>query len=127
MADNAIAFVNGEASGNPPPTDDFFPDRAILRVNLLDALRLGIAIGVAFAVIFVLMTLITAIAGGAGTVMDFFELLYPGLAPGLFAGVIIGFALSFVYGFIFGAILGVAYNTLIRGFALKNESVERYT
>lgn len=127
MDRNALALVNGEGKGNPPPTDEFYPEKAILRVNLLDVLRLGIAIGLACVVLFLFSVLMSAFNGGTGFVVDFIELLYPGLVPGLLSAVIAGAALSFFYGVVFGLVLGAAYNVLIKGYLDENENYERFS
>lgn len=107
-----IGLVNGESKGSPPPpTDDFFPRRSILARNLFDVLKMGLAIGLAAAIVFLLMTLISAIFGGS--VLEFLRLLYPGLIPSLLQGLLIAFVLTYAFSFIFGSLVALVYNSLV--------------
>ncbi len=120
-----LMLSEADPKGGPPPTDNFFPERALLRSKTLDAPRLGIAVGLAWAIMFLLISLIVWIFG-TGSVLDFFELIYPGFTANAFLGILIGFAWSFVYGFLLGLLIGLIYNSLVRHHVAENESWETY-
>ena len=125
MNGNILALTDVDSKGGPPPTDMASREASLLRSSFLDALKLGIAIGLAWAIVFLLISLIVWISG-RGTVLAFFEAIYPGFAPTAIGGILIGFAWSFLYGLVFGVIIGVVYNSLVRKSVLDSEGFETY-
>lgn len=124
--DILLQFTPESTKGtDPPPTDMYFSNRVLMQGKLLDTLRIGLAIAFAWAIMFLLISLIVT-AAGAGTALSFFELIYPGFSTGAFTGILLGVLWSFVYGFIFGLLLGVFYNSLIEKGAMGGESYELY-
>ncbi len=108
----------------PPPTDMFFSRSSQIKTNLIDTLRLGIAIGLAWAIMFIIISIIVWISGSSA--LGFFKLIYPGYISNTFLGIAVGFAWSFVYGFIFGIIIAILYNSLVRKTILESEGWETY-
>jgi len=115
-----------DPQGGPPGTDPYYPEKWTLGAQLLDAVKLSIAISLAWGIMFLLISLIVWISGN-GTVLDFFKLIYPGFNPTLFLGIIIGFAWSVLYGFIFGIVIGIIYNSLVRTKVVNGESWETFS
>jgi len=108
----------------PPPTDMFFSRSSQIKTNLIDTLRFGIAIGVALAIMFIIISVIVWFSGSSA--LGFFKLIYPGYISNTFLGIAVGFAWSFVYGFIFGIIIAILYNSLVRKTILESEGWETY-
>ena len=108
----------------PPPTDLFYTRAALRRISALDALRLGVAVGAAWAVRFLLIIPGAIMSGGSSALMVV-QAFYPGFIPG-FGGIILGLALSFVYGMIGGVSIGTLYNSLVNRAVLSGENYETY-
>ncbi len=120
-----LVFSEADPKTGPPPTDNLYPERTLLRANLLDTPKLGLAVGLAWAILFVLISLLVWIFG-TGTVLSFFDLIYPGFTTNSFLGILIGFAWSFLYGLIFGLLIGIIYNSLAREQVSQWESWEAF-
>lgn len=120
-----LVFSEADPKSGPPPTDMFFPERSRLRANLLDAPKLALAVGLAWAIMFLIISLVVWISG-SGTVLSFFELIYPGFTSDAFVGLLIGIAWSFLYGLLFGLLIGMIYNSLARYQVVEHESWEAY-
>jgi len=122
MGDELLQLTNTSGKGtDPPATDMFFSNRARLKSNAFSTVWLGVSIGLAWAAVFFLASLVVGLGGG--TVLDFFKALYPGFNVGTFIGIILGVAWSFLYAFIFGLLVGLVYNALLRG---GTEDIESY-
>lgn len=122
---NIIVLTDADPKAGPPGTDMIFSERTMLRSNLFDVSKLGIAIGLGWGIMFIIISVIVWISG-AGTVLNFFELIYPGFVSNTILGILIGFAWSFLYGFISGIIIGIIYNSLVRLNVLYGESWETH-
>jgi hypothetical protein len=109
----------------PPRTDMFFSESAQLRANLLDTVKLGIAIGLASGIMFVIISLVALISNG-GTGLGLFDCIFPGYSPTALLGIIIGVVWSVVYGFFFGIIVGILYNSVVRENVINRENWETY-
>jgi len=125
-SENNIIMLTDPQTDPPPNTDMFFSERALVKTNQLDAPKFGIAVGLAWGIVFVFMAIIAFITTH-GTGLTLFKDIYPGFNPRAIYSVLIGFAWSVVYGFVFGLIIGVVYNSLVRKAVLENESWEAYT
>lgn len=123
--DEKIILLADPSSGPPPKTDMYFSERAMIRSSLLDAVKFGIALGLAWAFMFIIISIIGVIGGGK--LLDFSNLLYPNLNTSVLFAFIIGFAFSFLYAFVFGIIVGVLYNSLVRRQLIEQESWETYS
>jgi hypothetical protein len=124
MNDEILQLAESSKGQDPPATDMFFSNRARLQSNVLRPLWLGTAIGLAWASLFLLGSLVVAAGGGA--ILDFFKFLYPGFNLGDIVGILLGFAWSFLYGFIFGILVGLIYNSLLCGGLDDTESYDIY-
>lgn len=126
MAVDPIQLHHISGDPDPPATDIFFPKRELLSCSLLNVIRLALAIGLAWAIMFLLLSLIALGTGGSSAVFDLFELLYPGAATGVYATIILGLALSFIYAFLFGLLLGLIYNSLMRRLVSDTETFDMF-
>lgn len=122
---NILLLTDADSKGGPPPTDMLSREMSLLRTNFLDSVKLGVAVGLGWGIMFVIISLIVW-ASGRGTVLDFFKLLYPGFDPNALVGIVLGFAWSALYGLLFGVIIGIIYNSLVRRSVLEGESWETY-
>ena len=122
MDSKNILLLTDPRSDPPPNTDMIYSESAILRSNLLDTFRLGVAVAFGFGIIF----LVTSLVVQFGTGLSFLEKFCPGFELGTCAGMLVGFLLSFLYGFIFGLVLGLVYNCLVRLRVIQGENLETY-
>jgi tetrahydromethanopterin S-methyltransferase subunit F len=122
--DEQVMLLTDPQTG-PPPTDMFFSRSSQIKTNLIDTLRFGIAIGLAWAIMFIIISIIVWISGSSA--LGFFEIIYPGYISNAISGIAVGFAWSFVYGFIFGIIIAILYNSLVRKTILESEGWETYS
>ena len=109
----------------PPNTDMFFSEKALVKTNQLDAPKFGIAVGLGWGILFVILSIVALITTN-GSGIAFFKDIYPGFNPSAIYGVFVGFVWSVVYGFVFGTIVGILYNSLIRRHVSENESWETH-
>ncbi|MCL4707263.1 hypothetical protein KJ068_19075 [bacterium] len=124
--ENLLLLTDATSKGGPPATDTFYSERALLRAGLFDSVKLGVAIGLAWALMFLLVSLIVLFSGQSA-VLELFELIYPGMdLQNSFTVVSLGLVFSFVYGFVFGLITGVIYNSFVRRSVLESESFETF-
>lgn len=124
--ENILLLSDADSKGGPPATDIFYSERALLRSGLFDSVKLGAALGLAWALMFLLMSLIVLFSGQSA-VLQLFELIYPGMdLQNSFTVVSVGVVFSFVYGFVFGLITGVIYNSFVRKSVLESESFETF-
>ncbi len=124
--ENILLLSDADSKGGPPATDIFYSERALLRSGLFDSVKLGAALGLAWALMFLLMSLIVLFSGQSA-VLQLFELIYPGMdLQNSFTVVSVGVVFSFVYGFLFGLITGVIYNSFVRKSVLESESFETF-
>lgn len=118
-------------NGGRPPTDMDDRGMPLLQTSLFDAIKLGFAVGLAWAVMFLFISLIAWLLG-RGSVLAFFEAIYPGFVATptpvatAIGSIILGFAWSFLYGLIFGFIIGAVYNQLVKNSVFGQESFETY-
>jgi tetrahydromethanopterin S-methyltransferase subunit F len=120
-----VTLLTDPQTGPPPAsTDMFFSRSSQIKTNLIDTLRFGIAIGLAWAIMFVIISIIVWISGSSA--LGFFEIIYPGYISNAISGIAVGFAWSFVYGFIFGIIIAILYNSLVRKTIFESEGWETY-
>jgi len=122
---NLILLTDIDPKGDPPSTDMFFSERARVRSNLLDSIKLGIAIGLACGIMFMIISSVAFISD-KGTGLKFFEFIFPGFSSTAIFGIFVGFGWSALYGFIFGIIIAVIYNGLVRLNILNGDSWETY-
>lgn len=115
----------GDPQSGPPPTDMFYPKRAELERNTLEPIRLGLAIGLGWAFLFVIMAIVARLRGLIQA-FDFFKSFYPGFVPAANHGLLVGFGWSFLYGLIFGLLIGILYNALLKYSLSGKESWELY-
>lgn len=106
----------------PPKTDMYYSERAMVRSGLIDTVRFGIAVGLGWAFMFIIISIVGSI--GQGKLLDFYNLIYPNLKLSVLLTFLIGFAISFLYAFIFGIIVGILYNSLVRSQLFEEESWE---
>lgn len=115
----------GDPQSGPPPTDMFFYKSGQLKLNTLDPLRLGLAIGLAGAIVFLIMMIVARLRGLAQA-FNLFNSFYPGFTLATNWSLLVGFAWSFLYGVIFGLLLGVLYNALLKYSLSGRESWEMF-
>lgn len=121
-----VILLTDPRTGPPPAgTDMFFSRASQVKTNLIDSVRFGIAVGLAWAIMFVLISIIVWFSSSSA--LGFFKLIYPGYISNAIVGIAIGFAWSFVYGFIFGIIIAILYNSLVRKTILESEGWESYS
>jgi len=108
----------------PPPTDMFYTRAALQRSSALDAMRLGVSIGIAWMVLFLLIIPGALMSGGNASLLVV-QAFYPGFTAGA-GGILFGLALSFVYGTIGGIAIGSLYNSLVQREVLAGENYETY-
>jgi Zn-dependent protease with chaperone function len=123
--DENVILLADPSSGPPPKTDMYFSERAMIRSGLIDTVRFAIAVGLGWAFMFIIISIVGVIGGGR--LLDFSILIYPNFNTSVILAVIIGFALSFLYAFIFAIIVGVLYNSLVRRQLIEQESWETYS
>jgi hypothetical protein len=123
--DGNVILLADPSSGPPPKTDLYFSERAMIRSGLIDTVMFGIAVGLGWAFMFIIISIVGVIGGGK--LLDFSSLIYPNFNVGVLLAIIIGFALSFVFAFIFGIIVGILYNSLVRRQLIEQESWETYS
>lgn len=103
--------IDSKALPPPPaPTDTHYPQGDPQPFSHLDPIRLGLSLGFAAAILFLVISLISSLLGGA--ILVLFEVFFPGLDLTAFSGIVIGSLLSFLAGAVFGLLLGVLYNAL---------------
>lgn len=78
----------------------------------LNAVALGVALGLVLGVGALLLTLVISFQGG-GAHLYLMRRVCPGFSVGV-GGAFLGFVYWFVYGFVAGALLGVLYNWVRR-------------
>ena len=127
--DEDILLLKGEVAeqdyeDDPSPSDVNYFLRGTLRSNVLNAVFLAIAIGLAWAIMFVILSIIAGVSGS--NVLDVFQTFYPYFTVTTFGGIVTGFAWSVLYGFVFGFIIGVLYNTFLRQAIISGEGYETY-
>lgn len=121
-----VILLTDPQTGPPPAsTDMFFSRSSQIKTNLIDSVRFGIAVGLAWAIMFVIIAMIVWISDKM--VLDFFEMIYPGFLSNDLARIGVGFLWSFGYGFVFGIIIAILYNSLVRRTILDGESWENYS
>lgn len=124
-----ILLLKGEAENqdyedDPSPSDVNYFLQSQLRNSALNAVFLGIAVGFAWGIMFVIFSLV---AGSNGSnVLDIFKSFYPYFEINSFSGILTGFAWSFLYGGIFGFLIGALYNAFLRQAFLSGEGFETY-
>jgi tetrahydromethanopterin S-methyltransferase subunit F len=120
-----VILLTDPRTGPPPAgTDMFFSRSSQIKTNLIDSVRFGIAIGLAWAIMFIIISIIVWISGSSA--LGFFKVIYPGYISNTMLGIAIGFLWSFLYGFIFGIIMAILYNSLVRKTILESEGWETY-
>ncbi|MDQ7062837.1 MAG: hypothetical protein Q9P90_01195 [candidate division KSB1 bacterium] len=118
-----LMLSEADPKSGPPPTDNYYPDRSRFNSALLDAPKFGIALGLASALIFLIISLLVAFSG-AGHVLSFFELIFPDFSVNTMFGMVLGVLEMFVFGFILGLFIAILYNSLMRHQIQENESWE---
>ena len=118
-----LMLSEADPKSGPPPTDNYYPDRSRFNSALLDAPKFGIALGLASALIFLIISLLVAFSG-AGHVLSFFELIFPGFSVNTIFGMVLGILEMFVFGYILGLSIAILYNSLMRHQIQENESWE---
>lgn len=78
----------------------------------LDAVKLGLAFGIVYALVFFLMGLMGALFGWGGEMFRLVGGFYRGFTPTV-AGALIGAVWGFVVGFVFFALAARVYNVLL--------------
>jgi len=107
------AYDLADPSSGPPPKSHLFgPGGALAPANLIDTVRFSLALGFGWAVMFLIISIVKALAGG--NLLDFASQIYPNFYVSVPIALIIGLIISFLYAFIFGVLVGVFFNKLVK-------------